>query len=510
MSAETPEAEDTPRTSTTTASGQGSVAVGGDVRDSTVITGNSNVIYIGGRPFPWRRILAGLVVVLAGAAAAYWFYPRPIPTMSGDLNVAVAEFGALDAQGGAVASADGRTLADSLYETLTTELQSINDGAASTEQVFKVQLWGPAQLGRVEGKTPEARAAEAERVATRSKVDLLVYGYLEQRSDATTFVPQFYLSNLQATPELQGEHDLGRSVAVRSLDDPVSKQQLRADLTRRTRAFGEFVIGLSQFAADKFADARVHFTRAANDPEWGEGNGKETLYLFLGYTEGSLNNLTEARANFERALAINPEFARAQLALGEVEFQESLGKPEACARDTLNVAGIQASVETFQRALSAKTQPARSNLPTWTAFEMGRAYLCLSQADAGNYWPDAEREFNSVIADYDGGNASAKDIAAEAHSNLGFVYLPPRCDPDRDARYRRAAAEYQKAIDLSVFHPTRQGFYYEMLGFIQTRLGALDAARSAYRSAAGVDPSNKDHYDQLLQNVQAPVTETCP
>lgn len=493
-----------------TASGQGSVAVGGDLRDSTVITGNSNVIYIGGRPFPWRPILAGLVVVLAVAAAGYVFYPRPIPIMGGDLNVAVAEFGALDAQGGAAVSTDGRTLADSLYATLATELQGINEGAASTEQLFKVELWGPSQIGRIDGKTSDARAADAERVATRSRVDLLVYGYLEQRPDATTFVPQFYLSNLQATPELQGEHDLGRSVAVRSLDDPLSKQQLRADLTRRTRAFGEFVIGLSQFTGDKFADARVHFTRAANDPQWGEGNGKETLYLFLGYTEGSLNNLPAARANFQRALAINPEFARAQLALGEVEFQESLGKPEACAKDSLNVPGIQQSVQTFQGALTAKTQPARSNVPTWTALEMGRAYLCLSQADAGNYWPDAEREFNTVIADYDAGNASAKDIAAEAHSNLGFVYLPARCDPDRDARYRRAAAEYQKAVDLSLFHPTRQGFYYEMLGFIQSRLGALDAARSAYRSAAGVDPANKDHYDQLLQSVQPPVAEACP
>ena len=61
-----------------------------------------------------------------------------------------------------------------------------------------------------------------------------------------------------------------------------------------------------------------------------------------------------------------------------------------------------------------------------------------------------------------------------------------------------------------MFHPTRQGFYYEMLGFIQSRLGALDEARSAYRSAAGVDPTNKDHYDQLLQGVQPPVAETCP
>src|ERR1700736_1238436 len=88
------------------ASGQKSVAVGGDVHDSTIITGDSNVIYLGGRSgprnLPWRRLLAGLVVVVAVAVAVFVYYPRPtppIPTMNGDLNVAVAEFGTLDAQG---------------------------------------------------------------------------------------------------------------------------------------------------------------------------------------------------------------------------------------------------------------------------------------------------------------------------------------------------------------------------------------------------------------------------
>ena len=141
---------------------------------------------------------------------------------------------------------------------------------------------------------------------------------------------------------------------------------------------------------------------------------------------------------------------------------------------------------------------------------MGRAYLCLSQADAGDHWADAERQFKVVIADYESGNQSAIDLAADAHSNLGFVYLPVHCDPDRDAKYSQAAVQYQSALDLSTYHRARQGFYYEMLGFIDTQQGSLDNARAAYRAAGEADPTNKAHYDDLLQHVQLPAPEQCP
>jgi len=509
--------EDTPApSSSTTASGPGSVAVGRDVRDSTIITGDSNTIIIGPRlvrrQIPWRRVLLVVVPVAAIAVAAFVLYPRPVPTMSGDLNVAVAEFGALDARGAAVQSAEARTLADSLYNTLSGELQTINQASASSEHHFDIQVWGPAQVGRVDGIAPEARAADAEQIATRGKAHLLVYGYVQsdQRSNGFVFVPQFYLRNLQDTPELQGQHDLGRSVTVRSLDDPDSRQTLREDLKGRTRSFAEFVIGLSQFANDKFGDARSHFEKADADRQWDENSGgKEVLYLFLGVTAGKLDDLVAARAYFEHALAINPEFARAYAGLAAVQFQESIGKPNACTRATINVSGMQSAIAGYQRALAAKVQPARSNVASWTALGLGRAYLCLSQADAGNYWSDAERELRLVIADYDAGNESARDFAAEAHSNLGFVLLPGRCDPDRDAKYRAAAQEYQRAIDLSAFHPTRQGFYYEMLGFIDGQLGAVDQAKAAYRDAMRVDPDNRDRYQQLGQNAPPPL-ETCP
>jgi tetratricopeptide (TPR) repeat protein len=511
MTADPPEQ---PQGSSTTASGQRNLAIGGGVRDSTIITGDSNVIYLGKpRNIPWRRVPVVGLPVLAVAVAAYILYPRPIPTMSGELNVAVAEFGALDAQGAAVQSADARSLADLLFGTLNAELQGINaqtSPVSSSEQNFVIQTWGPSQVGRIDGKTPEARADAAEKFATRSKAHLLIYGYLEPRSGGASFVPQFYLRNLQDTPELEGEHDLGASVLMRSLDDPDSRATLRADMTRRTRAFAEFVIGLSQYANDKVADANTHFVRAEADPQWDDSSGKDVLYLFMGYTAGKLGQLDAARGYFEHALKINPEFARAYLGLGEVRFQESLGKPEACARDSVDVAGLQDAIQLYQRSLSAKVQPDRSNVPSTTALGLGRAYLCLSQADAADHWADAEREFKLVIADYDSGNQSAIDLAADAHSNLGFVYLPVRCDPDRLAKYGKAAAQYQSALDLSPLHPTRRGFYYEMLGFIDTQQGSLDSARAAYRAASQVDPANKAHYDDLLQHVQQPAAEQCP
>ena len=362
MSADPPEPPEQPQASSTTASGQRNVAIGGGVRDSTIITGDSNVIYLGtGKHIPWRRVLLVGVPLLAVAVAAYVLYPRPtppIPTMTGELNVAVAEFGALDAQGGAVQSPDARSLADLLFGTLNSELQAINTQTTS-EQNYVIQVWGPAQVGRIDGKTPAARADAARQFASDRKVHLLIYGYLEPRSGGATFVPQFYLNNLQDTPELEGEHDLGASVPMRSLDDPDSRATLRADMTRRTRAFAEFVIGLSQYANDKVAEASEHFARAEADPQWDENSGKEVLYLFMGYTAGKLGQLESARGYFEHALRIKSEFARAYLGLGEVRFQESLGKPEACARDSIDSAGMQDAIQLYQRSLERKS-PARS------------------------------------------------------------------------------------------------------------------------------------------------------
>jgi tetratricopeptide (TPR) repeat protein len=496
------------------ASGQRSVGVGGDVRDSTIITGDSNTIIFGPPPtkrkIPWRPLGLIGVPLVAIAIATYVLYPRPIPTMSGDLNVAIAEFGSLDAQGTVAESADARTLSESLYTELNDQLQAINQATAASQQRFDVQVWAPSRIGRIDGATADGRAASASQVATRHKVHLLVYGYLEPRPNGTAMAQEFFLRNLPDSPELEGQHDLGRSVLVRSLDDPSSRRQLRDGLIGRSHAFAEFVIGLSQFSNDKFAEANVHFKTAEADPQWDDASGKEVLYMFMGYTAGKLGDLDAARAAFRHALSIDPEFARAYLGLGETQFQASLGQPDACSRTTANVAGIQEAMTLFQRAQTASTQPPRANVADWSALSLGRAYLCLSQADAGDHWTDAERQFRTVIADYDAGNESAIDIAAEAHSNLGFVLLPGRCDSARDSKYRAAAQEYQRAVDLSVFHPTRQGFYYEMLGFIQTQLGALDQARAAYRDASRVDPANNTHYLEALQTVQQPTPETCP
>ncbi|HEV7662867.1 MAG TPA: hypothetical protein VGQ62_04975, partial [Chloroflexota bacterium] len=434
----------------TSARGERNVAVGGEVRDSTIITGDSNTIIFGSRPtparVPWRIIGPLVLLLIAAAVGGYLLYPRPTPTMTGDLNVAVAEFGSLDAQGAAVESADARLLSESLYTTLNEQLQAINQPAASPQQRFEVQVWGPSRVGRIGGASAEARATAAEQLATRSKIHVLVYGYLQLQSGAVSFTQQFFLRNLPDNPELEGQHELGRSVPVRSLDDPSSRQQLRDSLTGRTHAFAEFVIGVSQYTNDKFADADVHFKAANADPQWDDASGKEVLYLFMGYTAGKLGNLEAARAAFGRALAIDAEFARAYLGLGETQLQASLGQPEACTRATANVTGITDAIKLFQRAQTAATQPLRSNVTDWSKLSLGRAYLCLSQADAGDYWGQAESQFRSVIADYDSGNESARDIAADAHSNLGFVLLPGRCDPARDAKYRAAAQEYQRAV----------------------------------------------------------------
>ena len=70
--------------------------------------------------------------------------------MTGDYNIAVASFEAVDATGNAVESPEAEDLAQSVYDLLQTELEPIAKAG------FDLDLRPPAETGTIRGSTPTA------------------------------------------------------------------------------------------------------------------------------------------------------------------------------------------------------------------------------------------------------------------------------------------------------------------------------------------------------------------
>ena len=413
--------------------------------------------------------------------------------MTGDYNIAVARFDAVDATGNAVESPEAEDLAQSVYDLLQTELEPI--AAAG----FDLDLRPPAETGTIRGSTPTRRAEAAAQEAQRIRADVIVYGTL--RADVPNqFTAEFFLSDrqLQAAEELFGQHDLGSVINTDGdIRNTVIRKGMRDQILGRTRALAEFVVGLSHFGASQYQPALEHFEAAAKTESWADSDGKEVLYLFLGNAAGRLDDLDKANGFYDQALALNPEYARARLGRAEVLLHKARG---TCEAGHVDAAGLNAALDTFRSARTAKVQPALSDVPTKVVFGEGRVHLCLSQALEGDHWGDAEREFQDVIKQYLDGNARVREVAGEAYADLGFVHLPAAGDPTAPDRYRRAAADYQNAIDVSQ-DDDRRAFFSSMRGFILARLGDVAEADAAYRLAIQLtdDPGAKAGYESSRQ-----------
>ena len=125
-------------------------------------------------------------------------------------------------------------------------------------------------------------------------------------------------------------------------------------------------------------------------------------------------------------------------------FQGAKGE---CTQESTNAEGLQEAINGFQQAQDAKDQIPDANIDNKTTFYLGRAYLCQSLTGVDR-WQEAEGETQKVIAQYDEGDNRFKELArgrvAEAHANLGMIYL---MGPKNNLPL--AAQEYLTAINLN-------------------------------------------------------------
>lgn len=382
------------------------------------------------------------------------------------------------------------SLATAVYDKLRSSLDVL------VAEGLDVQTARPGTIPAVAGSTPEKRAKAVGELARRTGADVIVYGDV-RLADGASFQPELFLTDrtLVGSEELAGHHDIGAALRVQGdfARNPVARQLLREQVVGPATAFADLVVGLGYYAEERLPAAVEHLRLAAAAPGWDETEGKEVLHLFLGNVALKELDFATASQEYDRALALNPEYARARLGEAEVQFQQARGD---CEAGNLNPLGMVAALDGFASAAAARGQPPISHVPVRAIFGRARVYACLTQAVVADHTAEAEDGFRRVLAAYRETGEPLRELAAESHAGLGFLALPDASATDRPSRYRTALGEYQQALDLTRRND-RKAFFASMTGFVYGRLSERDKADAAYRDAIrlGTDPEARQQWE---------------
>ncbi len=360
-----------------------------------------NIVQIGSIIIPFWSVLLLLGVILGGTASGAYMLRGPTK-MTGLFNVAVASFAEED-NGTVRPSQEGEQLSQWVFDVLKNQQAQYETSAVGASNSIKI--WHDSlpwrekgtSIGYVDGSTVEEREATAAIIADRIGADVLIYSTLTRQN---TIELRFYVSPQLSTGggsnTLAGHYQLGADVPV----NPANIRAQATALTVRTSALFWIVNGLSYAGSGYPAEALAVLEQAQTQLKtiWKERNeGKEILYHFQGESalflavdstdEAEFNQYTQqAESALKRALASNPQYLRAKIVVGSVEYvrAQCLLLATPCAETPTSysdsLAHAQNAVAAYREALALAEQfPDEPWAKGVAPMQLGAAYILLGR-----------------------------------------------------------------------------------------------------------------------------------
>jgi tetratricopeptide (TPR) repeat protein len=423
--------------------------------------------------------VVGLLLIIIGILTYFLLRPTIPEEMTGEFNVAVAEFTVVTDDGSPVSSEDGQALANFLFQRLDSSFAELDP-----QQTIRYEIWPPAYTGQIRGETREQRAEAAEALADRIKAHVIIYGVITESGDRSQFAPEFYVNykGFEEGEEITGQHELGSTLRVRL---PFEATQLQAvenpALSGRANALGLITIGLAYYSIDNFEQALAYFSQAEANKGWLENAGKEIIYLLLGNAnvrlaskEKSDQYLSAALDYYNTALDINGAYTRAKVGQASALYLMALGDPTNPSFETVASDQLDQAATAFENALTLGNPPASANIRAKVNFGLGQIDLVRSQMADGDWLAQAEAKFKQVVQEYEQGNGRIIDLAGHAYARLALI-------ASLHGNVDTAADHYTRATQLVT--PYYQGYYYTRLGEVYARSEQIDQAIEAYDEA---------------------------
>jgi tetratricopeptide (TPR) repeat protein len=448
-------------------------------------------------------------------------FPYPLQD-DPSFNVAMVEFSMKDEAGNRSTGKDGQAVAKDLYRRLEAGIEELN-------LPISYDLGAGPYPCPIRGDTPEEIELAAESFARKVNADVLVYGSIVDRGKFGEIHPEFHVNytGFSEGIEVVGEYQIGKPLRV---DIPIQESDLTLGqnkaLKARNTALINLVIGLAEYSLDDYDAALQHFQAAEAQKDWLKSQGKEIVYNLIGntyarkagqvflLTDETYNEyLSQAQGAFEQALAINPNYARGQLGMAFILYQQSLGSLNNVEFD---LERLTTAEKKYRDLLALTDLPVSAHIPARAHFGLGQIYMArgfyaidlLEKNTSGGIpaglnppeqeFARAAVEFEQVIGFQEAGEDALLSVASQSHANLGLI---ARLNGD----FVRAIEQIKKAIDLS--SPYYRVRFYAMLGDTYQMASDVEQAIQAYQDGIAFaettgDEKSIEQLQGILQKIQ--------
>lgn len=302
--------------------------------------------------------LAFLLFLSAAISGAYWYSKQP-QKMTGNFNIAVAQFGEIQEDGSVVPSAKAQTIRNMLFNFMDSEYRA--SGLGLTVQVTQKNMPYIAEV------------AEAEKLVKRVNANIVIFGNISsQGNNQAEFYPRFYVPQQSDTDELTGQSELAHPIPF---DIPLGPEnKIHAELRIRTAILFNFTKTLIYFSGKDFDSASRAAQTAITAAEGLQKpfSGQEALYLLAARIQMSQGNNEEANRFLDQALDLNPNYARAYLARGNIFYSQAL-------KANFDAGLLDRALTEYTRAYEAPNQPEGAYIPIKAHTTLGNVLVVRAQ-----------------------------------------------------------------------------------------------------------------------------------
>ncbi len=359
----------------------------------------------------------------------------------------------------------GSTLKRRLEENLA-ELSQDTD--------VSIDVWGPAEVGSVSGRTIADLDGSAKTLALEVGADLLVYGMIEADQPTWHITPTFYISPdyfFRDAYEVVGQDRLGSPFPAPGQPKAVRVKLMNDEASPRGRMLASLAVGMTHYVTHDYETALSIFQEALLDAQhWGDPAAQKLIYLLLGNSALSIFNnhpdqfelLDQAELHYTDAKTLDQSYARVYIGLGSVAYLRALRPAmESANPAAMDFGLLKTSSDSYVNADKYALEPDLAHVKEKASMWLGQNYF--AEAFAKNY-PDlteavfqpSEEKFDQVIQAYtDHPDEILRGLAAEAHARKGLIYR-------QTGRKVECIAEYGEALNLTD-DPTRIELYQNVL-----------------------------------------------